>query len=277
MRHPGDSSNKKDDKNRKFLDRHTAKPQPAGGVGQPGPQRAVDRSAYGTGDKSVDAMGIDNWQMAHSEQVLVYHEQEAPAPEPEPQGGGPGGTDWMSKLKQNSMQFLADQRGVQMQEIYKESVYRTGIAILIDKIYGLLQRYTFEFNQVAGGTDLHVSGTISGDVTEVTRYNRMREVQETATYFRCRFSTRHFALTVRGHDDTVEAYILPVNQVMALSQSENQYPAICTIQVKISEQGMMWRMREGEPAVDTLDQLCMWLFTKLVEETKVIVDKQAGL
>lgn len=259
MRHPGDSSRKKDD-NRKFIDRHVAKQQ---GL----PRTGVDRSGFGTGDQSVDAQNrtMSDWQVAHSEQVLVYHEQETQqSPSP----------DWMSQLKQNSMQFLADQRGVQLQDVYKESVYKTGIAILVDKIYGLLQRYTFEFNQVAGGTDLHVSGTISGDVTEVTRYNRMREVQETTTYFRCRFSTKFFALTVRGSDDTVEAYILPVNKVMALSQTENQYPPLCQIQVKISEQGMMWRMRDGEPPVDTLDQLCMWLFTKLVEETKHVVDKQ---
>lgn len=262
MRHPGDSRGKKDDNpgnNRKFLDRHTAKP----GAGLP--RTGIDRSAYGTGDQAVDASNrsMSDWQVAHSEQVLVYHENEQQAASP----------DWMSQLKQNSMQFLADQRGVQLQDVYKESVYKTGIAILVDKIYGLLQRYTFEFNQVAGGTDLHVSGTISGDVTEVTRYNRMREAQETATYFRCRFSTKFFALTVRGSEDTVEAYILPVNKVMALSQTENQYPPLCVIQVKISEQGMMWRMRDSEPAVDTLDQLCMWLFTKLVEETKVCVDK----
>lgn len=258
---PGDSSRKKDD-NRKFIDRHTQK---GGATGIP--RTGIDRSGYGTGDQAVDAAGrgMSDWQVAHSEQVLVYHEAEQPQETPAP--------DWMSQLKQNSMQFLADQRGVQLQEVYKESVYKTGIAILVDKIYGLLQRYTFEFNQVAGGTDLHVSGTISGDVTEVTRYNRMREVEETTTYFRCRFSTKYFALTVRGSEDTVEAYILPVNKVMALSQTENQYPSLCCIQVKISEHGMMWRMRDGEPAVDTLDQLCMWLFTKLVEETKHCVDK----
>jgi len=259
---PGDSSKKDDNRsNRKFLDRQ------ASNHPQAGMQRAVDRSGFGTGDKSVDAMSSASWTAANSEQILIQREPEQPE--------GPKNTDWMSQLKENSMQFLADQRGVQMQEIYKEGVYRTGIAILVDKIYGLLQRYTFEFNQVAGGTDLHVSGTISGDVTEVTRVNRMREVEETATYFRCRFSTRHYSLTVRGHEDTVEAYILPVNKVMALSQSENQYPPICVVQVRISEHGMMWRMRDGEPAVDTLDQLCMWLFTKLVEETKVVVDRLA--
>lgn len=266
MRRPGDSSPRKDDKGpntRKFIDRNPTK--------QEGLPRHADRSIYGdTGHGVPGADGIPSattdWQVHHSEQILTLHENQADA-------GQGQGTDWMSQLKQNSMQFLADQQGLNLQEMYRESVYKTGIAILIDKIYGLLQRYTFEFNQVVGGTDLHVAGTISGDVTEVTRYNRMREAQETATYFRCRFSTRHFALTVRGHDDTVECYLLPVNMVMALSQSENQYPPLCTIQVRISDQGMMWRMKDSEPPVDTLDQLCMWLFQKLIEETKLCLDR----
>ncbi|MBZ0186869.1 MAG: hypothetical protein K8F91_11540 [Candidatus Obscuribacterales bacterium] len=252
MRHKGDQPANRDEKrpNRKFFERM---PNQA-----PGLAKDADRSMYGQGDIPASAAGVSDWAAAQSEQVLVYHGDD----------DKPGGEDWMSQLKQNSMQFLADQRGVQLQEIYKESVYKTGIAVLVDKIYGLLQRYTFEFNQIAGGTDLHVSGTISGDVTEVTRYNRLREAEETATYFRCRFTTRHFALVVRGYQDTVEAYLMPVNMVMALSQSENQYPALCVVQVKMTEQGMMWRMRDGEPPIDTLDQLAMWLFTRLVDETK---------
>ena len=40
------------------------------------------------------------------------------------------------------------------------------------------------------------------------------------------------------------------------------------LQVKITEQGMMWRMQDSNPPVETLDQLCMWLFSAMVQETK---------
>lgn len=256
MRPKGDTQDDKN-KNRKFIDRMSKPAAQAQGL----PKNA-DRSMYG---QDVGPEGIQGWQVAQSEQVLVHHDAEY--------GEAEGGGDWMAELKQNTMQALADQKGVQLQEIYKESVYKTGIAVLIDKIYGLLQKYTYDFNRVAGGTDLHVSGTISGDVTEVTRFNRLREAEETATYFRCRFTTRHFGLVVRGYEDTVEAYLIPANLVMALSQSEDQYPPLCVMQVKITEQGMMWRMKDSEPPVDTLDQLSMWLFTKLVEETKRCVSR----
>jgi hypothetical protein len=233
---------------RKFLNTHPAS------VPQSALTKNVDRRHF------ENAAPVESAPLPHflSEQILVYHESE-PAT---------AGNDWMFKLKEESMQFLADQRGVELQKLYRESVYKKGIETLVDKIYGMLQRYMFEFNQIAAGTDLHVSGTISGDVTEVTRFNQMREAEETETYFRARISTRLYSLVLRGRNECVEFYLLPVNKIMALSKSENQYKPIASIQVKITEDGMMWRMENGLPAVDSLDELCRWLFSSLVNETK---------
>jgi|JI61114DRNA_FD_contig_111_478362_length_1651_multi_4_in_0_out_0_1 hypothetical protein len=249
-RHPNKSG-----KERKFLDGNPGNPAQQA---QPAPGRAVDRSMFANGAIAPQPGAQADWSVAVSEQILVYHESEPVAQ----------GHDWMSQLKQDSLQFLADQRGCHLQEVYRESIYKSGIAILVDKIYGLLQRYMYEFNQVANGTELHVTGSISGDVTEVTRYNRFREAEETKTYFRCRFSTKLCSLVVRGCDDIVEAFIVPTSKVMALSRTENDYSPLATIQVRITEQGMMWRMQDSNPPVETLDQLCMWLFSAMVQETK---------
>lgn len=240
---------------RKFIDGNPSLPaqQAQGNM----PNKQVDRSMFGSGSTHSQNQGAD-WSVGINEQILVYHENDQVSQ----------GTYLMAQLKQDSLQFLADQRGVHLQEVYRESIYKSGIAILVDKIYGLLQRYMYEFNQVAQGTDLFITGSIAGDVTEVTRYNRFREAEETKTYFRARFSSKVCSLVVRGCDDTVEAFIVPTSKVMALSRTENDYQPIATIQVRITEQGMMWRMRDSNPPVDTLDQLCMWLFSALVQETK---------
>ncbi|HMO23155.1 MAG TPA: hypothetical protein PKC98_19505, partial [Candidatus Melainabacteria bacterium] len=112
MRPKGDSGADDKRRNRKFIDRMSA---PAQGL----PKNA-DRSIYGHGGEYVPEGAMpQGWQVAQSEQVLVYHEEN--------QEGQEDG-DWMSQLKQNTRQALADQRGVKLQEIYKESVYKTGIA-----------------------------------------------------------------------------------------------------------------------------------------------------
>jgi hypothetical protein len=234
-------------KQRQFLDNHPSR--------QPNMDRSVDRSIF---DVYGGASALDEREAALSKQILVYHESQ-PADT---------GNDWMYKLKEDSMQYLAEQRGVHLQQIYRESIYKKGLETLIDKIYGLLQRFTWEFNQVAGGTELHVSSTISGDVTEVTRYNKLREAMETETYFRARLTTRYMSLIVRGKDDAVDFFLVPTNKVMALSRTESEYKSMARIQVKITADGMMWRMENGVPPIDSLDELCMWLFSRLVAETK---------
>ncbi len=246
---PGKKGSRKDGDKRKFLDVHPAK------------QKSMPGQAGNATPDSVQfhAMQQSDQLSNVAQQVLVYHESEAEAP---------SGTDWMSRLKEESMHFLAEQRGVQLQQLYREAAYKKGVEVLVDKIYGLLQRYAFEFNQIAGGTDLHVSGTISGDVTEATKVNRMREVEETETFFRARFSTRLYSLVVRGKDDHIDFYLIPTTRVMAQSQVESEYKPVSTLQVRITEQGMMWRMADAIPPVDSLDKLCMWLFTTLIEETK---------
>jgi len=246
----GSGSGKDDKDARKFLDNHPAR--------QTGPARSVDRF------EGVPELTADQREAALSQQILVYHESQT----------ADTGNDWMYKLKEDSMQYLAEKRGVHLQQIYRESIYKKGIETLIDKIYGLLQRFTFEFNQIAGGTELHVSGTISGDVTEVTRYNRMREAEETKTYFRARVSTSNYSLVMRGREDCIDFYLIPVNKVMALSKSEIDYKPLASIQVKISEAGMMWRMAEGTPSIDSLDELCMWLFSSLIQATKDATSEQ---
>jgi len=197
------------------------------------------------------------WQVALSQQILSRHQVEPPT----------FSGDWMSKLKEESVQFLRDQNAIVPAES-KESLYKRGMEILIDKIFALMQRYMCEFNKVAGGTELHVSGTISGEVTEVTRFNKLREAEETETYFRARFSTRLYSLVLRGRDEVIDFFLLPTNKTMALSKGERDYKPLATIQIKITAEGMMWRMAAGVPPVDTLEHLSMWLFGRLIQETK---------
>ncbi|HEY9786533.1 MAG TPA: hypothetical protein V6D17_14085 [Candidatus Obscuribacterales bacterium] len=238
---------------RKFLDNHPAR------------QGNIQRDKKVAPEHVQQQSNLNNdLQTAIAQQILVYHESESVTPS----------SDWMSRLKEDSVNFLAEQRGVQLQQIYREAAYKKGVEMLVDKIFQLLQRYAYEFNQVAAGTDLHVSGTISGDVTEVTRYNKLREVEETKTFFRARFSTRTYSLVIRGKDDAIEFYQIPVNRIMALSKTESEYKPMARLQVKITEQGMMWRMADSVPPVDSLDKLCMWLFTNLVEESKAAAKKE---
>ena len=247
---PQSPREKRAEEARKFLKTH-----PASMPGQIAGQSQTDKK------KSIPAPDLPGAVLPNrglSQQILVYHE-----PEPTEVGN-----EWMFKLKEDSMQFLADQKGVDLQKLQRDSLYKKAVESLVDKIFGILQRYTYEFNQIASGTDLHVTGSITGSVTEVLSYNKFREAEVTETFFRARLSTRFWALNLVGRTETVDFYLLPTASSMALSKVESEYKPLATMQVLISDQGMMWRMHNGIPTVESLDELCMWLFSSLVKETK---------
>jgi hypothetical protein len=218
--------------------------------------KQAKRSADSTDNKD------EQWRIALSSEILAKRgladqEEEEDA--------------WLEDLKQDSRQFLKHRVGVRLDRMKQESIDKEGIEITVDRLFSRLQGFMYEFNKVAVGTDLHVSATISGDVTEVMRYNKFREAEETRTYFRARFSTSIYSLLIRGKNQTIDFYLLPVNRAMALSMMEDEYKPLATIEIKVDEDGIMWRTVGDGPTYTSLKELCAWLFKELVEQTRLAI------
>ncbi len=213
-------------------------------------------------DKNVN--GADSWRMGLTPQILANSTLSEANTE----------QAWLDELKKDSVDFLENQVGSRHQKMRQDEINRQGIEVIIDRLFSCLQGYMYEFNKVAVGTDLHVSGTISGEVTEITRYNKFREAEATATYFRARLSTRIYSLVIRGQGNKIDFFLLPVNRAMALSTIENEYPSLATIEIKVGNDGIMWRPVSVDPSCDSLESLCGTLFKQLVRETKLAVSSQ---
>ena len=140
-----------------------------------------------------------------------------------------------------------------------------------------MQGFAYEFNKVAVGTDLHVSGTMSGDVKEVLQFNKFREAEETQTYFRARLSTHLYTLIIRGGEDLIDCFVMPVNHAMALSKLEKEYNPLATIEIKVNDEGIVWRSLADESSFNSLEDLCAWLFKSLIDQTrKAITGRSRG-
>jgi hypothetical protein len=212
-------------------------------------------------NKDKGSNGTDAWRMGLSPQFLSSTGLSDQVIE----------QDWLNDLKKESSSFIKTQIGSNQKRLRQEAVDRQGIEVIIDRLFSCFQGFMYEFNKVAVGTDLHVSGTISGEVTEITRYNKFREAEVTETYFRARLSTRIYSLVIRGQSNQIDFFLLPVTRAMALSTIENQYPPLATIEIRVSDDGIMWRPVIIDPSCDSLESLCGWLFKQLVEETKAAI------
>jgi hypothetical protein len=178
---------------------------------------------------------------------------------------------WLAQLKTDSSDFIANRSGKSQNKLAQDAIDRQGIEVIIDRLFSCMQGYMYEFNKVAVGTDLHVSGTISGEVTEITRTNKYREAEVTETYFRARLSTRIFSLILRGRENKIDFFLLPVTRAMALSTIESEYPSLATIEIKVRDDGIMWRPLKVDPSCHSLESLCGWAFKQLVEETRTAI------
>ncbi len=181
----------------------------------------------------------------------------------------PQETNWLDSLKHDSANFLEHQIGSQRARVKKEATDKEGIEVTVERLFCCLQAFMYDFNKVAAGTDLHVSGTISGDVTEITRYNKYREAEQTQTYFRARFSTKFYSLVIRGSNSKIDFFLLPVSRAMALSTMESEYNPLATIEVCVDDsEGVLWRPVTIETECASLEDLCVWLFKQLIDKTK---------
>src|SRR5205814_772030 len=121
------------------------------------------------------------------------------------------------------------QRGIRLRAVEEESQRYQSTKDLIEQLFDLLQVYALDFNQSAAWTSLQVTCTKPAFVTEVLRYNVLREPVETITTFRCRLSTRFLSLVIVGRKDCIEFRLLPVEEVIGLSRAEAAYEPFLVI------------------------------------------------
>lgn len=174
----------------------------------------------------------------------------------------------MESLKEQARQFLTDHKGRRDQKEWINYVKEQAVQKMVNKIFTLVQRYAAEFNEVAQGTELFVSCSHLGQITEVIKYNRFREAEEVSTYFRARISTTRFSLILRGDLEGIQIFVVPSNQSIAGSLSENQYAANTEMKVDIDEEGMSWQIKGRYAHLQSNEKLAMALLRQLIHDTQ---------
>lgn len=176
-------------------------------------------------------------------------------------------SEWMRNLAETSMSTLAATRGTRLQTVQQQALYDQSTADFIGKIFGILRTYAHEYNHSIGFSELHVTCSIPGFVTEVMRYNILREATETLTHFRARLSTSTYSLVLRGRNHKIEVFLIPVSKSIGLTQSEKNFKPVVSFNSRLEDKAVEWTM-EGQPLVDAhLELIAMELFTRLISSS----------
>ena len=173
--------------------------------------------------------------------------------------------DFIKKLSQESLKFLAAQRGIHVKDMREETLYNEVVADMVEKIYTLLASFAYQFNHTVGWTELFVTATKPGFVTEILRYSKCREPLETITNYRSRLSTRFVSLVVRGGKNTIEFLSLPVDRVLGLSKAELDYQPHACLEAAINGDTVEWSIAGQALTQERLEELCLELFATLIK------------
>jgi hypothetical protein len=127
-------------------------------------------------------------------------------------------------------------------------------------------------NNAVAFSPLHMAATNPKVVTEVVKYDKLRNPIETVTLNRARLSTSRFSLIVRGDKRGIEFFVIPVSRAIGLSKQEAHYKPSAAFKTLLEGQRVYWETTEGKPLNSYhVEMVCMEMFHLLVEHTKAQV------
>ncbi len=184
---------------------------------------------------------------------------------------------FLSRMTSDSLGFIEEQKAQRKRQKQEELLCNSSMTAMMDHIFEVIKSYSYELNNALGFGPLHVAATNPQAVTEIVKFNKLRQAEETLTYYRARLSTNSHSLVMRGDKNGLQFYVIPVERAIGLSRQEvNFLPAfkICT---RLVNGTVVWETDGGAPLTSSrLEVICMNLFQRLIEDTKaqVVRDQQ---
>jgi hypothetical protein len=177
--------------------------------------------------------------------------------------------EFLQNITKDSLNFLAGQKLQERQRLSLDDVIAESMKSVVDEVYTTLEPYLSEFNKAVACTQLSVSSTSPALVKEVLSFDSLRRPVHTVSSYRCRISTCRLSIVVRGQHNKVDFFVLPVEQVMALTNVESQHVPLMTFSGEDNGIGLIDWQVEGKPLTsDRLERYCLHLFDYLIEQTR---------
>ncbi len=144
----------------------------------------------------------------------------------------------------------------------------TSMTALIDRIFNTLEPYIHELNQTFRTTDLSVTFTPPAVVNENVGYDTLRRPAVVVSSYRCRISTTRLALVIRGKEDRVDFFLLPVETVMGLSRIEDEHSPLMTFTAEARNGVISWEVEEKPLTEERLEKYILLIFEHLMDLTR---------
>jgi hypothetical protein len=175
--------------------------------------------------------------------------------------------DYFDYLAQKSLSYADELDQRQNSQAPAYNVEQNTKAV-VDRIYGILEAYALELNNVGRARDLFISTTPPACSEEVQEFDRFRQPIKSLTVYRARFSTMRLSLIVRGLGHLVEFFLLPGARVIGLSRAEAEVGPLMIFQSEPAMTGLSWFVEAKPLTADRLERYSLLALEHLLDKTR---------
>lgn len=176
----------------------------------------------------------------------------------------------IADLAQDAMQFL-DRRRKETRKTTEENIlFAKAIRDLMQRTFKTLLAFSTELNTLLGLSELFITSS------EPEVAGRIKEDGSMA-YVQCSLSTTLFRLLVDGRNDTMAFYLLPTDNIGALTDLSPYSPVVEWKAQVNSAKGLFWVSETGALTGEMLEVACAELLRLLIGATQEMLspDKKA--
>ncbi|MDZ4832351.1 MAG: hypothetical protein SGJ27_00985 [Candidatus Melainabacteria bacterium] len=175
--------------------------------------------------------------------------------------------DYVEHLTNKSIAFLRSyERGFGL--LSEDDVVRDATLRLVEKTFNLLEPYVVHFNSSVGASALLIASTSPDEIIETVEGEWPFRPSQDVSFYRARFSTHKLSLIIRGSEDRVDFFILPVDQVMSLSKTEDDFGALMSFNSVVEDNKVSWIV-EGKPLTDErFERYCLLTFDYFIKQSQ---------
>ena len=174
----------------------------------------------------------------------------------------------LANITSASSDFLAGRGKAAESAVAAPSSMSTSMTALVDRIFSILEPYVHELNQTFRATDLSITFTPPSVVNENLGYDALRRPSLVLSSYRCRISTSRLALVIRGREDHVDFFLLPVESVMGLSKVEDEHQPIMTFSAYAQSGVVYWEVEKKPLTEERMERFILMTFEHLMDLTR---------
>lgn len=169
--------------------------------------------------------------------------------------------DLIADLAQDAMQFL-DRRRKETRKTTEENIlFAKAIRDLMQRTFKTLLAFSTELNTLLGLSELFITSSepeVAGRIND----------DGSMAYVQCSLSTTLFRLLVDGRNDTIAFYLLPTDNIGALTDLKPYTPVVEWKANVNSQKGVFWVSETGALTGEMLEVACAELLRLLIGATQ---------